>query len=242
MLPSFGQTTSSGSQAGYPFNPVPVAKPAQTDGGTAPVGSPVTPITITRSTQSEPTGAPARYRLHAGDQIQLTFRLSPELNQLVTIDPDGSVSMLVIGRVQLAGLTLPEARQVILSKESQHLVKPEIDIQLTNYQHLYVVVAGEVYLPQRIEMRESMTALQALALAGGVRNTGRETQVLLYRRVNDEIAEVHQLNLKIRKNKQLVDDMPLEPGDLLVVPRSKVEGVARYVRIIGLSYPINPQY
>lgn len=202
----------------------------------------MTPITVSRQTQPQPGDPPVRYRLAAGDQVQLTFRLSPELNQTVTLDPDGTVSLLVIGRVRLAGLTLPEARQTILTKESQHLVKPELDLELTNYQHLYVVVAGEVYLPQRIEMREPMTALQAVALAGGVKDSGRETQVLLYRRVNDEIAEVHKLNLKIRKNKQLADDMPLEPGDILIVPRSKVADVARYVRVVGLSYPINPVY
>jgi polysaccharide biosynthesis/export protein len=185
-----------------------------------------------------PTPAPAGYRLNPGDTLQLDFRLSPELNQTVAIDPDGTVGMLVVGRIHLAGLTLPEARQLLLTKESEHLVNPEINVQLMNYQHLYVMVSGEVYLPQRIEMRESMSALQAVALAGGVRNTGRETSVLLYRRINDQIAEVHKLNLKIKKTAQIENDMPLQPGDLLVVQRSKVESVARFVRVVGLSYPI----
>lgn len=185
---------------------------------------------------------PGQYRLNPGDTIELDFRLSPELSQTVSIDPDGTVSLLVIGRIHLAGLTLPEARQLILSRESEHLVRPEINIQLVNYQHLYVVVAGEVYLPQRIEMREPMSALQALTLAGGVRTTGRQTQVLLYRRINDQIAEVHKLNLKIKKDSQIENDMQLSPGDLIVVQRSKVESVARYVRVIGLSYPVVTPY
>lgn len=185
---------------------------------------------------------PAQYTLQPGDAIELDFRLSPELNQTVTIDPDGTVSLLVIGRVHLAGLTLPQARTLILSKESQHLVKPEINIQLTNYQHLYVVVAGEVYLPQRIEMRQPLTALQALMLAGGVRVTGRETQVLVYRRLSSDDAQVFNLNLKIKKTVQLRHNMDLMPGDILLVQRTKVEDLARYVRVIGLSYPISTPY
>ncbi len=171
----------------------------------------------------------------------ISFRLSPELNQTVIIDPDGSISLEVIGRVQIAGLTLEKARELILSKESEHLIKPELNLQLTNYQHFYVVVAGEVYLPQRIEMREDMTALQAILLSGGIKISGRETQVLLYRKVNQDFAEVHKLNLRIKKTVELKNDMKLVPGDLLLVPRNKVESVSRYVRIIGLSYNFQPQ-
>ena len=190
-----------------------------------------------------PNDAPpgsGRYKLRSGDTIELDFRLSPELNQTALIDPDGSVSLLVIGRVQISDLTLQQARELIIAKESQHLANPEINIQVTNFQNFYVVVAGEVYLPQKIELREDMTALQAIILAGGVKISGRETQVLLYRRVNSEFAEVHQLNLRIKKTSQLENDMKLAPGDLILVPRNKVESVSRYVRIIGFGYSFNP--
>jgi polysaccharide export outer membrane protein len=190
-----------------------------------------------------PNDAPpgsARYKLRSGDTIQLDFRLSPELNQTALIDPDGSVSLLVIGRLQIAGQTLQQARELIIAKESQHLANPEINIQVTNFQHFYVVVAGEVYLPQKIELREDMTALQAIILAGGVKISGRETQILLYRRVNAEFAEVHQLNLRIKKTAQLENDMRLAPGDLILVPRNKVESVARYARVVGFAYSLNP--
>lgn len=190
--------------------------------------------------QRQPLPGSAEYKLRSGDTIELDFRLSPELNQTVLIDPDGSVSLQVIGRVQLAGLSVQQARELIIAKESQHLVNPEINIQVTNFQHFYVVVAGEVYSPQKIEMRDDMTALQAIILAGGVKISGRETQVLLYRRVNAEFAEVHKLNMRIKKTSQLENDMKLEPGDLILVPRNKVESVARYVRIVGFGYNFQP--
>ena len=191
--------------------------------------------------QAPRASAPAEYKLRVGDSIQLDFRLSPELNQIAVVDPDGTVSLLVVGRVHIAGLTLQQARQLILSKESAHLVRPEINIQVTNFQRDYVVVAGEVFLPQKIEMREDMTALQAILQAGGIKISGRETQVLLYRRVNAEFARVYKLNLRIKKTADLDHDMKLQSGDLILVPRNKVESVARYVRIAGLSYNVAPQ-
>jgi protein involved in polysaccharide export with SLBB domain len=182
-----------------------------------------------------------QYQLRAGDTLMLDFRLSPELNQTVIVDRDGSISLQIIGRVQVAGLTLDRAKALILEKESTHLVRPELNLSLTDFQHFYVVVAGEVYLPQKLEIREDMTALQAIMLSGGVKNTGSQTQVLLYRKVNSEYAEVHPLNLRIRKTVELEQDMPLMPGDLILVRRSKVESVTRYTRIVGLNYNIVPQ-
>ena len=181
------------------------------------------------------------YVLRAGDTLALSFRLSPELNQTAIIDPDGSINLELIGRVQVAGMTVGKAREMILEKESQHLVRPELNLQLTNFQHFYVVVAGEVYLPQKLEMREEMTALQAVLLSGGIKISGRETQVLLYRRVNSEYAEVHRINMRMHKNADMEHDMKLLPGDLILVPRNKVESVTRYVRIVGLSYNFQPQ-
>lgn len=194
-----------------------------------------------RAQTPAPGAPPAQYKLRVGDSIQLDFRLSPELNQAAIIDPDGTVSLLVIGRVQLAGLGLQQARELILSKESGHLVKPEINIQVTNFQRDYVVVSGEVFLPQKIEMRGDMTALQAILQAGGIKISGRETQVLLYRKINSEFAEVHKLNLRIKKTAELDNDMKLQSGDLILVPRNKVESVGRYARIAGLSYNLQPQ-
>jgi protein involved in polysaccharide export with SLBB domain len=182
-----------------------------------------------------------QYQLRAGDTLMLDFRLSPELNQTVIVDRDGSISLQIIGRVQVSGLTLDRAKALILEKESTHLVRPELNLSLTDFQHFYVVVAGEVYLPQKLEIREDMTALQAIMLSGGVKNTGSQTQVLLYRKVNSEYAEVHPLNLRIRKTVELEHDMPLMPGDLILVRRSKVESVTRYTRIVGLNYNIVPQ-
>ncbi len=186
-----------------------------------------------------PMGQP--YLLRAGDSLVLNFRLSPELNQTVVVDTDGSVSLEIIGRINVGGLTLDQARSQILEKEATHLVKPELTLQLTSTQRSYVVVAGEIQLPQKLELRDNLTALQAIMLSGGIKTSGRETQVLLYRKVNADYAEVHKLNLKVDKKVQLENDMRLMPGDLIYVPRNRVENISRYTRIVGLGYNFNPQ-
>ena len=179
-----------------------------------------------------------RYHLHPGDSLVLDYRLSPELNQTVTVGPDGYVDLNVAGSVKVAGLTLAEAHDLIVQQASTRLNNPELNLQLKDFQRLYVVVAGQVNNPTRIEMREDMTALQAVMLAGGFRDSARESRVVLFRRLNSksDLAEVHVLNLHhIHKTVQLEHDMALEPGDVLYVPENIATQFGKIMRIPNFS-------
>lgn len=179
-----------------------------------------------------------RYHLHTGDTLLLQYRLSPELNQTVTIGPDGYVDLNVAGAVKLAGLTLTQAHDLIVQQDSARLNAPELNIELKDFQRLYVVVAGQVVNPTRIEMREDMTALQAVMLAGGFRDSARESRVVLFRRLNSksDLAEVRVLNLhNIHKTGQLERDIALQPGDVLYVPENAATQFGKIMRIPNFS-------
>ena len=49
-----------------------------------------------------------RYRVNRDDVLQINFALSPELNQKVTIQPDGYITLQSIGSIYIAGMTVPE--------------------------------------------------------------------------------------------------------------------------------------
>ncbi len=179
-----------------------------------------------------------RYHLHTGDTLLLEYRLSPELNQTVTIGPDGYVDLNVAGPAKLEGLTLTEAHDLIVQLASARLNSPELNIELKDFQRPYVVVAGQVMNPTRIEMREDMTAIQAIMLAGGFRDSAKETKIVLFRRLNSksDMAEVHVLNLhKIHKTAQLEHDMALQPGDVLYVPENAATQFGKIMRIPNFS-------
>lgn len=180
----------------------------------------------------------SQYHLHTGDVLSLDYRLSPELNQTVTVGPDGFVDLNVAGTVKLAGLTLHEAHDIIIKADSERLNDPELNLQLRDFQHPYVMVAGQVLNPSRIEMREDMTALQAVMLAGGFKDSARETKIVVFRRLraDSDMAEVRQLNLhNIHKTKQLEQDLSLEPGDIIYVPENMATQFSKFMRIPNFS-------
>jgi polysaccharide biosynthesis/export protein len=182
-----------------------------------------------------------RYTLRPGDVLDLEYRYTPEFNQSVTILPDGYVSLDVIGSVRLAGLTLDQAHDLIIQKARVRLRDPELNLVLKDFQAPYVAVAGEVGKPGKIELRENITAIQAILLCGGFLESARSSQVVLFRRISTDTAEVRILNLrKLKNTADLEHDVLLEPGDMLLVPRNKLEGLSRYMKLLNVGTYFNP--
>jgi polysaccharide export outer membrane protein len=181
------------------------------------------------------------YTLHVGDVISLTYRLTPEFNETVTVQPDGCVNLQIVGNVKVSGLTLDQVHSKIVSLASNQLNHPELALTLKQFEQPYVVVAGEVDKPGKIELHDDTTALQAVMLAGGFKDSARDTQVILFRHINSDIAEVHRLNLHdIKKQSQLERDTELEPGDMLLVTRNKMEHLSRFTKASNLGVYFNP--
>jgi polysaccharide export outer membrane protein len=202
----------------------------------------------TKQTVSSNSGAPqlktpveSRYRLVPGDVLDIVYRYTPEFNQTVTLHPDGYVGLEIVGDVKLSGLTLEEARKTLIEKASFRLKDPEISLLLKEFQKPYFVVSGEVTQPGRFEMRESVTALQAVMTAGGFKDTAKMSQILIFRKINNDFAEVKVLNLKkIKKTSDLENDLTLEAGDIVLVPRNNFSKLEKYVRLTSLTNILNP--
>jgi polysaccharide export outer membrane protein len=183
-----------------------------------------------------------RYRLQPGDVFEVQFRYSPEFNQTVTVQPDGFVSLEVGGDLKVAGLTVEQAHAAILKKAATRLQDPVATIVLKEFQKPYFVIAGEVSLPGKIEMRERVTALQGIMLAGGMKETARSSQVVVFRRINTDTAEVKLLNLKsIRSTSDLENDLTLQPGDMVFVPRDKISKIERFMKLASVAAFMAPR-
>lgn len=181
------------------------------------------------------------YQVHLGDVIVLSYRLTPEFNQTVTVQPDGNVNLEVVGNVKVAGKTLTQIHDEIVQKASVRLNHPELAVTLKKFQQPYVVVAGEVAKPGKIEINENTTAMQAIMLAGGFLPSARDTQVILFRHINADTAEVRRLNLhKIKKDAQLERDTDLESGDMLLITRNRLEHFSRFMKASNLGVYFNP--
>jgi polysaccharide export outer membrane protein len=182
-----------------------------------------------------------RYKLRVGDVLDVQYVYTPELNQTVTVSPDGYVSLNLVGDVKVGDLTVEEAHDTIVRKAGERLNDPQVVLVLQQFQPPYVVVAGEVGKPGQIDFSGSLTAMQAILVSGGFLESARATQVILFRKIDSDTAEVRVLNLKnFHKTSDLERDAQLEPGDMLYVPRNKLQHVGRYVKLFNAGAYVNP--
>jgi polysaccharide biosynthesis/export protein len=178
------------------------------------------------------------YRLQASDQLQLSYRYSPEYDEALTVQPDGVVSLKLIGPVKVSGLSLEEARKRILDQLKTRLNDPEITLTLTDFVKPSFVVVGQVTSPGKYEMHGSVSAISAIAMAGGFKDNAKHSQVILFRRTSDDMAKTRILDLKKLmdpKHPKLEEDTALQPGDLLVVPKNRISKIADYVHWISVG-------
>jgi polysaccharide biosynthesis/export protein len=182
-----------------------------------------------------------RYLVQPGDVLEVQYRYSPEFNQTMTVQPDGYISLHAGGDVKVAGKNVEQVRQLILKKVGERLQDPEATVILKEFQKPYFVVAGEVVQPGKIEMREHVTAIQAIMLAGGLKETAKSSQIVLFRKINSDIAEVKVLNLKkIKRTSDLENDLTLQPGDMLLVPRDTISKIERFMKLASVAAFMSP--
>src|SRR5262249_22752456 len=137
-----------------------------------------------------------RYRIQPNDVVEVHFRYTPEYNLTAMVQPDGFISIEVVGDVKIAGLTLEEASATIAKQASARLRDPEATVQLKDFVKPHFVVAGEVNHPGAYDLRGQVTAIQAIAMSGGFKESSKQSKVVLLRRINEEYAEVKVLDLK----------------------------------------------
>src|SRR5271154_861046 len=170
-----------------------------------------------------------RYQVQRDDVLNISFALSPELNQTVTIQPDGYIALQNAGSIFVQGMTVPEVVEALKKAYAKTLHDPIIDVDLKDFQKPYFVALGQVGKPGQYDLRYDMTVTEAIGVAGGF-TPGAKTQVFLYHRVNNEWAEVRELKLKdILHGNNVSEDAHVMPGDMIFVPEKFITKFRKYV-------------
>ena len=178
-----------------------------------------------------------RYHLQPSDVLEVHYRYSPEFDQTVTIQPDGFVALQLVGDLKLQGLTVEQAKAAILEISTRRLKEPEITLVLKEFEKPYFVVAGEVTNPGKFEMRGQISAVQAIAMAGGFKTpSAKHSQVILFRRVGPDMAKTEILDLKAAMSTATTEQLTdLRSGDMLVVPQNRISKIERLVKLSNIG-------
>jgi len=180
------------------------------------------------------------YRLRPSDVVEISFTVAPEFNQTLTVQPDGYVTLKDAGMVEVQGLDLAEFTNAVQRAYQGYLHDPQVAVVLKDFEHPYFIVGGEVGRPGKYELRSDTTVAEAVQIAGGLTQQAKHSQVVLFRRVNDDLVETRLLNLKrMLKQNALKEDAHLRPGDLVFVPQNAISKIARFLSKPAVSMYMN---
>lgn len=227
---------------GFPQSVRSQEQPAQTNNSKQTPVSGAAASTEVNGDHPQPHQRNPRYRIESGDILELSFRYTPEFDQEVTVQPDGFVQLKGIPNdVHIQGLTVPEVIESLKKAYVNVLNDPVISVVLRDFEKPYFIAGGQVGKPGKYDLRGTTTATQAIAIAGGFSDFSKSSQVLLFRHYSDDLVEVKVLNLnRVLKDKTYREDLQLQPGDMLFVPKTFMAKIDRFLPRTSLGTYFSP--
>lgn len=177
---------------------------------------------------ADPNALP--YIVGVGDELEIKFFFTPELNDKVTVRPDGKISLMFAQDIKAAGVTPEKLATLIKKKLSPHVKQPDLVVVLRNFGSQRVYVGGEVLRPGVVQMAGRERVLQVLTNAGWMTPAARRDEVILIRRVANGGEKVYPLNLKKAiTGEDMLQNVMLQAGDMVIVPPSDAVAGNRWI-------------
>lgn len=190
------------------------------------------------------------YHIQVGDVLEVRLLLNPELNEEVSVRPDGHISTTVVPDETAYGLTPGELAANLARGYSHDLQHPRVSVVVKSFAPTRVYVGGEVTTPgEFITVGPSLTLSQAIARAGGVKPTSDNGKIFVIRRGADDKPEMLSTSYgDLMHGRNPEADVRLAPYDVVYVPKTGIAEVYTWYNqyigqfanpSIGFSYLLN---
>jgi polysaccharide biosynthesis/export protein len=177
--------------------------------------------------------AEADYFIEPGDVINLSVYPAEEFSREVTVQPDGTVEMPMLGSLRVQGLKPGDLQRQLASRLARYVSNPTVGVSVRRFAFNRVAIIGNSKNTGYFEYRDGMKLLDLLAQAGGLADYAQEDSIRIYRknkgeggRVNEEIVKADISSVfegRIDRN------IPLSNGDIVYVPRKGYASGSRWI-------------
>jgi polysaccharide export outer membrane protein len=191
------------------------------------------------------------YHIQVGDVLEVRLLLNPELNEEVTVRPDGHVSTTAVSDMLAYGRTPAELADSLRTVYGRDLQKPRLSVVVKSFAPTRIYVGGEVNTPgEFVTVGPTLTLSQAVARAGGTKLSSDDTSVFIIRRGPTDKPEFLSTSWKaLRQGRDANADVRLAPYDVVYVPKLGIAEVYQFYNqyigqfanpSFGFSYLLNP--
>ena len=124
---------------------------------------------------------PQNYVLGPGDQLVIDIYGNTQQSEILTVSPDGEVTVPNVGPIQVSGLTVSAAQSRIRGKMGKFYTDSDIKVTVGQTRTIIVNVMGEVKAPGTYTLSAFSTVFNALYMAGGISDLGTLRNVKVFR-------------------------------------------------------------
>lgn len=159
---------------------------------------------------------PNEFIIGPGDMLDVNVWKNPEFSRQVPVRPDGRVTLPLIGDMVAAGKTTDKLKVELRESFARYLNEPTVTVIVIQVNSYRIFVQGQVAHPGIYPISGRTTAVQAIALAGGFTEFAARGRMLILRQTGGGSQRIPVDYDRIIGGKD--NDVPLRPGDTLVVP------------------------
>lgn len=161
----------------------PAAAPASTpSSSTAPAPRTAAAVPTTPPVRSAAAANQPEYRIGSGDKLQINVYKEADLTQALQVRPDGRITMPLIGDFAAAGQTPMQLQRKLSESLREYVTNPVVTVMVVEVAPRVVYVMGEVNTPGAVPLKDTMTVLQALAVAGGFKDFANKGGIKVVRK------------------------------------------------------------
>jgi len=160
----------------------------------------------------------SEYVIGANDVLAISVWHEPDVTKTVSVRPDGKISLPLLGDVQAAGKTPTELTAEVKTGLEKYINSPEVTVIVQDVKSKKVSVVGEVATPHEIALTGPMTALDAITMAGGLKDFAKKKKIYVLRQMPDGVKLRLAMNYDGALKGKPRSDVTLQPNDVVVVP------------------------
>ena len=162
------------------------------------------------------------YVLQPGDLVDIRVYMEDNMNRVLRISGNGTVTFPLVGNIKIAGLSLEQAEQNLADRLTTYIRQPQVSMLVKEYGNKTVYVLGQVSKPGSIQIppEKQLTVLEAITSVGGFTDIANTSKVRVLRMEDgkQKSMDVDVSQITKQGNKSL--DIALQPGDVVFVPQS----------------------
>lgn len=170
-----------------------------------------------------PTVSSPDYVIGPGDALQIFVWRNPELTTSVPVRPDGKISTPLVEDMPAVGKTPTQLARDIEKVLAVYVKQPQVNVIVTQPASAYsqVKVIGQVLHASAVPYREGMTVMDAVLAVGGLTTFAAGNRAQLVRTVGGKQIELRVKLDSLLNHGDMSQNLPVRPGDVLVVPESR---------------------